>query len=70
MEILNFIFGNIWHFLGFLLILIATLHFVTNTINMFLRYFTLRRHGYPPTHCNVDGDLAFTEETSKDEKLD
>lgn len=37
---------------------------------MFLRYFTLRRHGYPPTHCNVDGDLAFTEETSKDEKLD
>jgi len=32
-------------------------HFITTLINRMLRHRNIRRHGYPPEHCDADGDF-------------
>ena len=29
--------------------------------NRFWRYWNIRKHGYPPPHCDADGDFKETE---------
>lgn len=30
--------------------------------NRFMRHLNIRKHGYPPAHCDADGDFKATEE--------
>lgn len=43
---------------------IIFLYFAVQTIkflwNRFLRHLNIRKHGYPPAHCDADGDIIFT----------
>ena len=57
MEILTFIFQSFWHFLGAAILLGMVLNFILAMFNRSLRHFNIRKYGYPPAHCDADGDL-------------
>ena len=57
MKALEFIFSSFWVWLGTALLLGTVLKFFFVMWNRFLRSFTLRKHGYPPPHCDADGDF-------------
>jgi hypothetical protein len=60
MKTLEFILSSFWHWAGFMAILGIILYFGCNTIlqlgNRILRHSTLKKIGYPPIHCDADGD--------------
>lgn len=46
--------------LTFLLAIIAAesiIRIVINLPNRILRHWNIRKHGYPPAHCDADGDF-------------
>lgn len=53
--------GGLWKFLGCLImvsvLLGLPLTFLINLINRILRHWGIRKHGYPPPHCDADGDF-------------
>lgn len=53
--------GSFWKFLGYYLIIISLvftpLRFIFIVINRTLRHWNIRKHGYPPAHCDADGDF-------------
>lgn len=57
MELLHFAFETFWHFLGCLILLTGVLNFIFRMWNRFWRHFNIRKHGYPPVHCDADGDF-------------
>lgn len=64
MEIVEFIFRGFWTFIGFALllniILFYTINFTMKVWNRTLRHWNIRKHGYPPEHCDADGDFNET----------
>ena len=60
MKALEFILSSFWHWAGFMAILATILYFGCNIIlqlgNRILRHSTLKKIGYPPVHCDGDGD--------------
>ena len=56
-EFLEFTFTNFWHFLGMLILIGMPFRFVMFLYNRLLRHFTIRKYGYPPKHCDADGDF-------------
>jgi hypothetical protein len=66
MKALEFILSSFWHWAGFMAILALILYFSCNTIlqlgNRILRHSTLKKIGYPPIHCDADGDSNKLEE--------
>lgn len=57
MEILNLAFSGFWHFIGFSLLFTGVLKTIAFIVNRFFRHLNIRKHGYPPEHCDGDGDL-------------
>ena len=58
MDIFNFMSDS--PFLTFFLVLIAgevIVRVVVNLPNRVLRHWNIRKHGYPPSHCDADGDF-------------
>ena len=62
MEILQFIFSNFWIWLGFVIILSIPLTFIFRVYNRTLRHRNIMKNGYPPEHCDADGDFPQLEE--------
>jgi hypothetical protein len=62
--------GGFWKFLGYFLMvalfLKVTVQLIIFLINRPLRHWTIRKHGYPPEHCDADGD--FNEKLYEEEK--
>lgn len=56
-EIIQFMFSSFWIFVGFMMILGMILAFIFSIWNMFWRHNNIRKHGYPPEHCDADGEL-------------
>jgi D-alanyl-lipoteichoic acid acyltransferase DltB (MBOAT superfamily) len=56
-EFLEFVLSNFWVWLGFVLILGEILNFLLRLYNRTWRHANIRKHGYPPAHCDADGDL-------------
>ena len=56
MEYLKFIFSGFWTFLGCLIIITAVLDLIGKCWIIFWRHASILIHGYPPSHCDVDGD--------------
>ena len=54
MNIFEFASGSPWLF--FFLCWI-TLQASSTIINRILRHWNIRKHGYPPVHCDADGDF-------------
>jgi hypothetical protein len=57
MKLLEFIFSGFWIWLGFTIIFGAILNFILSFYNRTLRHWNIRKHGYPPAHCDADGDF-------------
>jgi hypothetical protein len=70
MEALKFIFSSFWIWLGFTLlftsVLYATYRIIFLMYNRTLRHRVLMKHGYPPVHCDADGDFNPDNETNDD----
>jgi len=62
MEIVKFIFSNFWIWLGFMIILSGIGTFIFRVYNRALRHRNIMKHGYPPKHCNADGDFPGVED--------
>lgn len=60
MELIELIFKSFWHFIGSTIILGCIGTFILNIWNRFFRHWNIRKHGYPPSHCDADGDFKET----------
>jgi hypothetical protein len=71
-NLLNLAFMGFWHFVGVLILIttvlgvvfVAPLKILFLIVNRSLRHKNIMKHGYPPVHCDADGDLK--EEIKKD----
>jgi len=62
MTILQFMDSSPW--LTFFIVLIVgevLVRVMVNLPNRILRHWNIRKHGYPPAHCDADGDFRPTE---------
>lgn len=57
MELIRFIFSDFWVFIGFLIMLFVPFAFMNAIIDSALKHKTIRKHGYPPTHCDANGEF-------------
>lgn len=59
--------GGFWRFMGFWIMVTVILgipaKLIVVLINRPLRHWNIRKHGYPPTHCDADGDFRDTDDT-------
>ncbi len=62
MTLFQFIFGSAWHFFGIVFVLITIEFMLVSIWKHFLRFLTIRKHGYPPPHCNAGGNIVEMEE--------
>jgi hypothetical protein len=72
MTFLEFTFQSFGHFFGMALMLVfiieAFVRLMSFIWNRFWRHMTLRKHGYPPPHCDADGDFPETETSETENK--
>lgn len=57
MKYLEFMFSGFWTFVGCLILLAGVANAFTICFNRFFRHWNIRKHGYPPAHCDADGDF-------------
>lgn len=57
MELVKFIFQDFWHFIGAAMLIGIPFNFLFKIWNRYLRSRNIRAHGYPPAHCDADGDF-------------
>ncbi len=59
--IIESVSGGFCHFLGYWIMITFILgipaKLIMFAINRPLRHYTLRKNGYPPIHCDADGDF-------------
>lgn len=55
-DVLAFIFKSFWTFIGFVIILEIGITGIVGLINKILMHFRILKHGWPPPHCDSDGD--------------
>ena len=53
--------SNLWKFIGYWIMIVLIFGIPAKvmifTINRLLRHWTIIKNGYPPNHCNADGDF-------------
>lgn len=61
MSFLEFMFQSLGHFVGMMLLIALPLlvaeQIITTVWCRFMRAMCIRKHGWPPAHCDADGDL-------------
>lgn len=65
-EYVAFMFSGFWIFIGCWIIIGSVISCINYIVNRFLRHFTILKHGYPPPHCDADGE--FKEDKEEDNK--
>lgn len=50
-------FSGFWAFIGGYAVLALVLQFSLSFWNRFWRHWNIRKYGYPPEHCDADGDF-------------
>ena len=58
-DFLNLTLSGFGHFIGVLVLIIVLGRFIQNILTKILRHFILYKHGYPPEHCDADGEFKF-----------
>lgn len=61
-EIIEIMFSGFWPFVGCLIVFAALLKAPIILINVIMRHWNIHKHGYPPSHCDADGDFKKEEE--------
>ena len=64
-EILNFIFRDFWTWLGVVILIGLPLQFIVKMYNRTLRYWNIRKHGYP-ANCDAAGDFKKEKDSDND----
>lgn len=59
-QIFEIAFSGLWQFIGMCIILSGIGTFLLTIWNRFWRHWNIRKHGYPPSHCDADGDFKPT----------
>ena len=58
--------GGFWNFIGYWIMIGMILGIPSKllmvVINRPLRHMNIRKHGYPPAHCDADGDFKKEDE--------
>lgn len=60
-EVFKLALSGFWAFWGVLIILALLCNFILQIIHKIIRAITISKHGYPPPHCDGDGDFKETE---------
>lgn len=68
MKYLEFMFSGFWTFIGCTLILSGAGNLIMFIWNRFWRHFNIRKHGYPPIHCDADGDFKKEKKEKKEDE--
>jgi len=59
-KILEIAFSDFWSFIGMMILLNGSAYFAVNGLlkmwSRFLRMLMVRKHGWPPSHLDADGD--------------
>ena len=65
MNIYQLISESPWvsFFLG--LIILSIIGSLVNLVNRIMRHWNIHKHGYPPPHCDADGDFKKIDEEIK-----
>jgi len=56
-DFFELILSSFWKFVGGFIILSMILTCILFIWNRFWRHWNIRKHGYPPPHCDADGDF-------------
>ena len=72
LDLVKFAFeSGFWRFAGCFLIFYVIIEALIQTViflfNRFFRHWNIRKHGYPPSNCDADGDFLQTESEQKQE---
>lgn len=64
LDVLEFAFRSFWHFAGCFLLFCVAASVVVVVVKVpvvivvrLCRLFAIRKHGWPPAHCDADGDF-------------
>jgi hypothetical protein len=64
MKFLEFMFQSLGHFFGMLILFLIITDSITHFYNFnskifyrFMRHLDIKKNGYPPAHCDADGDF-------------
>ena len=60
-TILEITFSSFWHFIGVLILVSLPFQFVWICLQRIVRGININKNGWPPEHCDADGDFASTE---------
>ena len=58
-EVLDFMFQSFWVWLGCAAILYIITNFIVSILNTYMCHRTVRKVGYPPSHCVKDDKEVF-----------
>ncbi len=53
-----------WTLFVIMVVLIGIIRLIFRSWNRFMRHLNIRKHGWPPPHCDADGDFKEGPETS------
>jgi len=62
MNYLEFMFQSFWHFVGCFMVIGVPFKFILSMYIRTVRFFTIRKHGYPLGWVDADGDFKPTED--------
>lgn len=63
MEVISFLFGSFWVWLGFIIVLTIFIKGFYLFYNRIFRHIAIMKHGYPPG-CDADGEFKKEEDNS------
>lgn len=66
LEFFKFLVSNFWYFVAFCIILSMVLKTIYGIAHKIVRHFTILKVGYPPFHCDGDGDFRKIESDDED----
>lgn len=55
-KFLEIALSSFWNFVGCFLLCALFSNTICFLWNRFWRHWNIRKHGYPPAHCDADGD--------------
>jgi len=64
MEIIKFILSNFWPFIGSVILISIIPYFIYKFYSRDLRHRILMKYGYPPEHCDADGNFKEKEDNT------
>jgi len=55
-EFLKYVFSDFWPWVGFIIVINITLSYIIKLINLPFKHRRIIKLGYPPEHCDADGN--------------